>query len=229
MRQDKNIGSNANFNFLLDEARGQWFLLFHDDDLIDTDFVECCIENIGARDDVGFVVTGVRSIDGDGDLIKEMPNRLSSYSREDFYFGWFGYKFALYFCNTLYNTEKLRKVGGFRSLHYLLEDNFALAKLLEHWRFIALEEVKASFRYTYNQRTFNEPVSEWCRGFQQLLERILEFSPDTSKSSLQSAGHRFFGQLSMRRANAANSSARKLWGRLVVAKYFGIRTLRQSW
>ena len=41
-RQEKNIPANDNFNFCLQQARGDYFLLLHDDDLIDPDFVAAC-------------------------------------------------------------------------------------------------------------------------------------------------------------------------------------------
>jgi glycosyltransferase involved in cell wall biosynthesis len=39
-RHDVNIGPNNNFNFCLDQAQGAYFLLLHDDDLIDPDFFQ---------------------------------------------------------------------------------------------------------------------------------------------------------------------------------------------
>lgn len=229
IRQPSNIGANANFNFLLKEAKGKWFLLFHDDDMVDPDFIECCLAEGGRRDDVGFIISGVRSINADGEIIKEVPNRLSELNRDQFYLGWFKSRFALYLCNTLYNSSNLRSVGGFHSLHNLLEDNYALVKLLDHWTFCICPDVKASFRYSYDQRTFNVPVAEWCQDFDQLLSMIVAQSADVSKVSLRNFGRRFFGELCVKRANANTIFIRKLWSRLVVARYFGARTLGQPW
>jgi len=35
VRHPENIGANNNFNYCIKEARGVYFLLFHDDDMID--------------------------------------------------------------------------------------------------------------------------------------------------------------------------------------------------
>ena len=42
-RHEKNIDPNDNFNFCLQKATGAYFLLLHDDDLIDSTFVRECI------------------------------------------------------------------------------------------------------------------------------------------------------------------------------------------
>lgn len=225
IRQAENIGANANFNFLLQEARGEWFLLFHDDDLIDPDFVSSCLSVVSPGHRLGFIRTGVRSIDASGKVLKETPNQLSGKSREDFYFSWFGARTATFLCSTLYHTQRLRDVGGFHSLHFLLEDNYALVKLLEHWDHGNIVEPKASYRYTYDQRTYNVPVIEWCQDFRQLLDMIMRQSQPESKRAIWFKGSRFFKQLCMLRVNAIDSKRKRGLARLVVRRYFGFPRL----
>ena len=55
IRHQENIGPANNFNYCANVARGSFFQLFHDDDLIDSDFIETCIDAIAGRPDVGFV------------------------------------------------------------------------------------------------------------------------------------------------------------------------------
>ena len=225
IKQEKNIGANANFNFLLQEARGEWFLLFHDDDLIDRDFVSSCLAVAATGDRFGFIRTGVRSINADGKILKETPNCLSGPTREDFYFSWFGSKTATYLCSTLYHTTRLKDVGGFDSLHYLLEDNYALVKLLDHWDHGNVTAPKASYRYTYDQRTYNVPVREWCQDFRQLLDMIMTQSVDDKKRAIWFAGIRFFRQLCMLRARAVTPGFRRRLAHLSVRRYFGFPKL----
>src|SRR5262245_44849714 len=66
IRHPKNIGANNNFNFCVGEARGSYFLLLHDDDLIDADFVESCMNAVADDTGVGIIRTALRVIDGDG-------------------------------------------------------------------------------------------------------------------------------------------------------------------
>lgn len=221
IRHEKNIGANANFNYLLQEAKGEWFLLFHDDDLIDPEFVSSCLSVVPPQHRLGFIRTGVRTINADGEILKETPNQLLGLSRDEFYFSWFRAKTATYLCNTLYHTRRLRDVGGFESLHHLLEDNYALVKLLEHWDHGNVTEVKASFRYTYDQRTYNVPVIEWCQDFRQLLDMIMKQCKPESKKAIWYEGTRFFRQLCMLRVNAIRSTGKRMLAALAVKRYFG--------
>ncbi len=67
-KQKENIGPGNNFNACLAEARGEYFLLLHDDDLIDPDMVEVCMEAAGGDTSVGVIRTGTRVIDGSGEI-----------------------------------------------------------------------------------------------------------------------------------------------------------------
>ena len=225
IRQEKNLGANGNFNYLLQEAKGEWFLLFHDDDLIDSDFVSSCMSVVMPEHRIGFIRTGVRSIDAAGKVLKETKNQLSGPSREDFYFSWFASKTATFLCSTLYHTQRLRDVGGFDSLHYLLEDNYALVKLLEHWDHANITDAKASYRYTYDQRTYNVPVIEWCQDFRQLLDMIMQQCQPATRRAIWFSGLRFFKQLCMLRVNAIDSNAKRRMAKLVVKRYFGLPRL----
>jgi len=53
IRQETNIGPNNNFNTCLNQAKGEYFLLFHDDDMIDEDFVEACMSSLEPGQPVG--------------------------------------------------------------------------------------------------------------------------------------------------------------------------------
>ena len=229
IRHDENIGANANFNYLLNHASGEWFLLFHDDDLIDPDFVESCIGAIEPGQEYGFIRTGVRSIDADGRVMREIPNDLIGPGVDDFYLSWFSGKTAFYLCNTLYHTQRLRDVGGFHSPHYLMEDNCALVRLLEQWGHANVRDVKASYRYTYDQRTYKVPVVEWCEDFDFLLDMIREQVSPSRKDYMVLRARQFFGSLCVRRANANKSVFRQIRDRMIIARFFGLRSLRFTW
>jgi glycosyltransferase involved in cell wall biosynthesis len=229
LNHERNLGANGNFNSLLQAARGEWFLLFHDDDMIDPDFVETCMGALEEGRDFGFIRTGVRAIDHEGRVVKDVPNRLLGPTVEDFFRSWFRARTGLYLCNTLYRTAHLREVGGWHSLHNLLEDNYALVKLLARWDHGEIEAVKASYRYTYDQRTYQVPVVEWCQDFRQLLDMIVEVVDPAERAAIAAEGRRFFGGLCVRRANALASPIKRLLARLQVARYFGARTLRLRW
>ena len=229
LRHPKNLGANGNFNSLLDEARGEWFLLLHDDDLVDPDFVETCLGARKAGVDYGFIRTGVRAINGEGRILKERPNEVEGDRPADLYRAWFRARTGLFLCNTLYRTEALREIGGWKSLHNLLEDNFALTKIMARHPFLNVRDIRASYRYSYDQRAYQVPVNDWCEDFLALLELIDGVVDAQDRPEIHASGSRFFGQLCVRRANAIASPLRRLRARLAVATHFGVRTLRQPW
>ena len=76
VRQKENIGANNNFNFCVSRKRREPIsLLFPDDDIIDPDLVSSCMEAAAGVTDYGVIRTGTRLIDGDGNLIRDMPNQ----------------------------------------------------------------------------------------------------------------------------------------------------------
>ena len=74
IKQKINIGSNNNHNACLNAAKGDYFLLLHDDDLIDADFVSTCLRAAQYSKDFGFIRTGARMIGQDGKLLKKELN-----------------------------------------------------------------------------------------------------------------------------------------------------------
>ena len=229
VRHPVNLGANGNFNRLLELARGEWFLLLHDDDLVDPRFVEVCLKSRQPGVEYGLIRTGVRAIDGEGRVLKERPNVVRGAKPVDLYRAWFRAKTGLYLCNTLYRTSALRAIGGWHSLHNLLEDNYALVRILANWPRLDVAEVMASFRYTYDQRTFQVPVREWCEDFLGLLKLISSQVNSGERDEIEAMGRRFFGQLCVRRANAIAPPLRRLQARIQVARAFGLQTLRLRW
>ena len=144
--QNQNTNANDNFNFCLDQARGDYFLLFHDDDRIDNDFVEACMKAAEHKKGIGLIRTGTRLIDSDGRPTKENPNNCIGLSTEDFFLGWFSNKTALYLCSTLFHTGYLKAIGGFSSRHCLFQDVVAEVQLAAAHGRVDVKAVKASFR-----------------------------------------------------------------------------------
>src|SRR5690606_4079066 len=73
-RHERNLGAQANFNSLLELAAGDHFVLLHDDDLIDADFVATCVAAMGERRP-GLVRTGTRVIGEDGRVVYQRLNQ----------------------------------------------------------------------------------------------------------------------------------------------------------
>jgi len=84
-KQTENIGQNNNCNFCLAQARGKYFMLLYDDDLIDPDFLEVCTNAIPADRDVGAVLTGVREINEKGKILGQCQNQATGSSVGEFF------------------------------------------------------------------------------------------------------------------------------------------------
>ena len=72
IRHNVNIGPLGNSNFCLDQAQGEYFLQLHDDDAIDSDFIETCMKAERRSPNVGVIRTGVRVIDANGDVLHKI-------------------------------------------------------------------------------------------------------------------------------------------------------------
>jgi len=177
VRQKKNIGANNNFNFCVQEAQGSYFLLFPDDDIIDPDLVSSCMEAAAGVTDYGVIRTGTRLIGGDGNLIRDMPNRAAGLDYNAFFRDWMKGRFTSYVCSTLFNTQMLKDIGGFQSHHGLYQDLMALARLIARGGHCNVVESKASFRRHDENYGNAEGLHAWCEDGVQLAQVIASEAP----------------------------------------------------
>jgi len=169
-RHEKNIGANNNFNFCLNNARGDFFLLLCDDDMIDPDFVEICMRADCHGTDVGIIRTGTRIIDTNGNVLSKRSNRVDGLSTTDFFIGWFTGKTSLYLCSTLFNTDRLKEIGGFKSKTNLFQDVVAEVQLAAKYGRVDIYDVKASFRRHPENMGSASKTTEWSEDCLYLLD-----------------------------------------------------------
>ena len=223
-RHDKNIGANNNFNYCLEQAKGDYFLLLQDDDMIDNDFVEICMTTANQSKDIGIIRTGTRIIDSEGEVIAEAVNNVVGLSTEEFFLGWFVNKTALYLCSTLFHTKHLTRIGGFKSKRSLFQDVMAEVQLAARYGRIDIQDIKASFRRHHGEMTFAVKVKHWCEDSLELLDLICDLASE-NKDLIRSEGMRFFSRLNYRRAKSVRSSAGRFLAYLTVLREFGYRYL----
>jgi glycosyltransferase involved in cell wall biosynthesis len=200
VRQPKNIGANNNFNFCVQEARGNYFLLFHDDDVLDPDMVESCMAVVGDDSDVGLIRTGTRLIDDAGALIREIPNRAGGLEYNDFFLAWTRDSVTSYVCSTLFNTRMLRRIGGFQSHHGLYQDLIAIAKLMAMGGHADIEAVKASVRRHEDNYGNSIALEAWCEDGRQLVDVLAAEAPDAAES-IRGASMRYLSKTLYRKAD----------------------------
>jgi glycosyltransferase involved in cell wall biosynthesis len=221
-RQVKNIGASNNFNFCLSEAKGDFFLMLHDDDLVDQDFIETCLKYANYNTDIGVIRTGTRVIDGEGNILRESPNNVGGLPIEEFFRGWFNYKTSWYLCSTLFNTQKLREIGGLQSKHQLLQDGYAIVKLVSKYDRVDVQEIKASFRKHEGEITHATSVKYWCEDFISLLNLMYE-TVTVDKEIIRTEGERFFAKLNYNRASEVKSRLKRFIAYFIVFRKFHYR------
>lgn len=219
IRHNVNIGANNNFNYCLKQAKGTYFLLLHSDDMIDRDFIETCMNASEGNHEIGVIRTGIRLIDEDSNLIIERTNQVGGCSNEDFILGWFANKTGFYFCSTLYNTSRLKKIGGFYSKTNLYQDAVAIVKLAFQYGRVDVFDVKASFRKQSISYGSNAKVADWCIDRLYLLEIICDLAIE-KKHILRDEGLDYFLRQSCINCSDISSHFKRLIAYATIGKIF---------
>lgn len=223
LRHAEPLRPNDNFNFCVEQARGRYLLLLHDDDIIDSDFVEACMAAAHGGADIGVIRTGTRIIDYKGVVVREAPNTAGGLSTTDFFLAWFDSLIAFYMCSTVYNVPALRALGGFRSRHNLFQDGIATMTLAARQGRIDVPDVKASFRVHGAELTGTAKVRNWCEDSIELLERMCALVPDDRKRLVRKRGMRFFARVNYGRAARIVDPRARTAAFLLVLRFFGYR------
>lgn len=219
-RQARNIPANDNFNFCLEQATGDYFLLLHDDDVIDEDFVDVCMRAADYDTDMGLIRTGMRKIDAHGKVLEELPNLVGGLSVDEFFLAWFaGGKTPMHLCCSLFNTKRLREIGGFNSKHQLFQDVIAEVQLVAQFGRVDIQEPKASFRTHAATRTYAHKVSAWCEDSLMLLDIMCDLVPGHG-DLIRREGMRFFTKHNYLLARQVRSPIDRLVAYLAVFRTF---------
>lgn len=223
-RQPENIRPNDNFNFCLQQARGDYFLLLLDDEQIDNDFVDSCLRAAEFSTRYGLIHTGLRSVNAQGTVINESLNRAAGTSLGEFFLAWFTGRTALYLCNTLFNRVALLGVGGFHSRHNLFQDVVAQVRVAARLPRADVTEIKATTRYHSGQYTYGAAVRGWCEDSLDLLELMAQLAPE-HEQEIRARGKRFFANIGYSRASAIRSPFARTRSYLEVYRLFDRRYL----
>jgi len=221
IRQEKNIGPFNNFHACLESAKGEYFYLFHDDDQVDADFVESCIAAANGRENVGLIRTGIRIIDGEGSVLKETLNNAGGLSSNEFISAWLRHKTAFYLPCTLFNTDRLKEVGGIKSPHNMFCDVFAMVNLAARYDHVDIVEPKASFRRHDDNMGSSSNVLDWVYDSVDLLDLICRLFPGY-ELQLREEGNRFF---CMKNYDQTRKMSVPLWKKTLM--YFKVRKIFQ--
>ncbi len=218
-RQKKNIGPLNNRNFCLEQSRGEHFLMLLDDDLIDDDFVSTCMDAVRGHGEPGIILTGIRQIDSTGNVLSVSHNRASGYSTADFILDWFGHKLPLYLCSTLFNTKRLKQLGGFHSKTNRYDDVVAYVQLAAKYGRVDIFDIKASFRRHDSNLGSATHYYEWCEDSLYLLDIMCNVVPEHA-ALIRARGMSYFCLRNYRHAAGIKSPLKRLSAYLTVYRTF---------
>jgi len=212
VRHDTNLGAQGNFDFCLDAARGDFFVMLHDDDRMDPDLVEVCVNALAGRRGVGYVRTGNRLLDGDGSVRRERPNGAAGTAGVDALLAWMRAENYWALSSTLYETAELRTIGGFPTETFPLTfDCHATARLALRNGGIEIEAPKACFRIHDGELSHKMAPREWMREWHRLYLAILSWAPsEAARKALQAQGKEFFSSLSYQFASKVEGRAARM-------------------
>lgn len=237
VRHETNLGAQGNFDYCLEAARGDFFLMLHDDDLIDPDFVETCVAALDRTTDVGYVRTGVRLIDAEGAVDRVWENGAAGTSGVEAVLNWLTCQTYWSLSSTLYETAALRSIGGFPTDEFPSTcDSYILARVALRVGGVELQPPKASFRIHDGEITSRTASKEWIDEYARLRDAIVSWAPTADRERLQRVGNAFFSVLSYQSATkiqallprlAAYGSIATRFRRLPPAFHHRAQTLRE--
>ena len=217
---ESNIGPYQNFNFCVERARGKYFCLLHDDDLMDPDFVAACLARAKDGGRFGVILAGTRVIDNEGNILWNAPNRCRGGGGEDFVAGWFENQFSPYLCSTLFVTDALREIQGFE-VGNILADVRAEYLVALKFGWLTIDEIKGSFRHHDSKLTHATKVKAWCVDSVNLMREMLAEVPPQRRPELRRLGKKMLARMNFRRASHVESAGQRILANLTVMRMFG--------
>lgn len=222
VRHEPSLGALGNFQYCVDAAEGDFFLMLHDDDRIDADFVETCVSALPQSSGVGYVRTGTRLIDAEGTATETFPNGAAGTSGVQAVLEWMQSSNYWTFSSTLYETDVLRQTGGIDVPGFPLTcDCHATARIALRGGGVEIEPVKASFRLHEENITNKVDALDWIDEWHRLHKAILSWAPtEHDRRMLSKHGRRFFSMLSYQFASDIAGRMPRLRAQLSVLARF---------
>lgn len=218
-KHNENIGAVNNANYCLEQAKGVYFTVLQDDNLIDKDFIEICLQSVGYSEDSRVIRAGTRWIDSEGTVTLEYPNMAKGLSTDAYFRAYYSGQTASYLCSTLFNTKRVRTIGGFHSTHNLLEDVMAEFKIAAKFGRVDIQEIKASFRVHDSAMTWAASISDWCGDSLILIDLACDLASE-NKTLVRAEGMRAMSSWNYQLASKITSSRERFNAYLYVFKAF---------
>jgi hypothetical protein len=203
VRNPSNIGVFPNMNQCLEQARGEYICVVHDDDLYEPRFLECEVEMLDRHPSAAFVHCATYEIDEESRrrrVVRAYPQNRLLAGKAEFvrYLG--GHNVC---CSTvMVRGDLYRKIGGFDT-SLLCSDWLMWLRLCLEGDVAYVAEPQASLRIHKSALSSGIDAARWCREFLAVVQRGLSIAETACPSVLTnrakmvkraatSQGRRFF-------------------------------------
>ena len=140
-RHRPNKGVSATLNEALEWCQGKYFSALASDDQILPNKTEVQVEYLEKNNDVQAVMSSVKWINSDNEIISERKSSYREYDFEDIFLS----KQSLYACTQISRLESVKSVGGYK-VGCVIEDWYMWLKLSELGRIVSLEDTLVNYR-----------------------------------------------------------------------------------
>jgi len=197
--QETTLTMTANWNFLLERAKAEFFLLLSDDDLIGTDFVVRCKEALtehrGRDEQINIIYGSYGIIDSHGQILSHRKNDLLEplETGEEFNVNWFKNLRPAAFCSTLFRTEALKAIYGFDGTNKYAADAVARARLAVNNHVLYVREAIAYYRTHEANATFQnfKPADRLRYNLDISLQAIKAVANSEKREEIKRAGEKY--------------------------------------
>jgi len=218
-KHSTNIGANNNLNWCANHAKGAFVLMLHDDDLIDGDCIESCMKAADFCTDVGIIRTGTRVIDSEGRILSEQTNIGAGLSIDEFITAFLSRRMRMFLCGSLFNTKRLREVGGFRSPHNCWGDVHTEFQLAARFGRVDVPAVKGSLRKHCSATTYIVDIRKWIEDSLFLLDALCDLCPE-KEPQIRKQGMWYFASHCYDIARESEAVGKRLVAYVMVFKTF---------
>ena len=147
-------------------------------------------------------------------------NTVGGCSTADFILGWFDHKVPLYVCNTVFNTNGLKQIGGFHSkANTGYDDVVAHVQLSAKYGRVDISDIKASFRRHGSNIGDMFHYREWCEDSLYLLDVMCNVVPEHA-ALIRERGMVYFSFRNYRRIVRIKSPMERFQAYLTIYRAF---------
>ena len=145
---------------------------------------------------------------------------LGGCSTADFILGWFDRKVPLYLCNMVFNTKRLKQLGGLHSkTNTGYDDVVACVQLAAKYGRVDISDIKASFRRHGSNIGDVFHYTDWCEDSLYLLDVMCNVVPEHA-AVIRERGMSYFCKRNYNRVAGIRYPIKRLHAYLSVYRTF---------